>query len=125
MYNVVKTTMKKVGIMVRLIRLCTPSFPATVINPSANARARVPASVDKSPQLNTPRDNLGDITFESKDIFTPAQIAKPSKICLVLISFSLFASHSLTAASQTSRSIYTQHLCQNIKSHQMATASTI
>lgn len=75
--------------MVRLIRLWTPSFPATVINPSANARARVPASVDKSPQLNTPRDNLGDITFESKDIFTPAQIAKPRKICLVLTSLPL------------------------------------
>lgn len=94
MYNVVKTTMKKVGIMVRLIRLWTPSFPATVINPSANARARVPASVDKSPQLNTPRDNLGDITFESKDIFTPAQIATPRKICLVLTSLSLFVSLS-------------------------------
>lgn len=82
--------------MVRLIRLWTPSFPATVINPSAKARARVPASVDKSPQLKTPRDNLGDITFESKDMFTPAQIATPRNPFLVLTSLSLSHSLSLT-----------------------------
>lgn len=101
--------------MVRLIRLWTPSFPATVINPSAKARARVPASVDKSPQLKTPRDNLGDITFESKDMFTPAQIATPRNPFLVLTSLSLsfFVAHSPTASSQTSRSIYRQHLGQN------------
>jgi hypothetical protein len=50
------------------------------MRPSASALARVPASVDKSPQLNTPLDNRGDITFDSNDIFTPAKfIYTPQK----------------------------------------------
>lgn len=71
MYTVVNTTMKKVGIIVKLTRSATPALPAMVIIPSAKARASVPASVERSPQLNTPLDSLGDMAFDNSDMFTP------------------------------------------------------
>ncbi len=73
MYNVENTIIKSVGIIVKFSKLASPPLPTTVMRPSASALARVPASVDKSPQLNTPLDNRGDITFDSNDIFTPAK----------------------------------------------------
>lgn len=68
--------MKNVGIIVKLSRLPTPALPTTVINPSAKALASVPASVERRPQLKTPRDNREDITFERSDMFTPAPHTK-------------------------------------------------
>ncbi len=73
MYKVENTIIKSVGIIVKFSKLASPPLPTTVMRPSASALARVPASVDKSPQLNTPLDNRGDITFDSNDIFTPAK----------------------------------------------------
>ncbi len=66
-------------------KLALPPLPMTLMSPSASALARVPASVDKSPQLKTPLDNRGDITFDSNDIFTPAHSLPKRKHQIVTI----------------------------------------
>jgi hypothetical protein len=68
----VTTTIKKVGIIEKLSKFFSPAQPVTVMSPSAIVLARVPASVERKPQLKTPRESRGDITFDNSDIFTPA-----------------------------------------------------
>jgi hypothetical protein len=58
--------------MEKLSKFCSPAQPVMVMSTSAIVLARVPVSVDRNPQLNTPWDRRGDITFDRSDTFTPA-----------------------------------------------------
>lgn len=60
------------GSSVTLRSLPMPRYPAAVIVPSANTRANVPASVERSPPLYVPRERRDDITLDRRDRFTPA-----------------------------------------------------
>lgn len=54
--------------------LLCPRYPAIVIVASAITRARVPASVDRSPPLYVPRERRDDMTLERRDKLTPTKV---------------------------------------------------
>ena len=74
MKTIVPNTIPSVGSIVKFKKLSIPPLPTTVIKTSATARAIVPASVERNPQLNIPLERRGDIILASNDISTPAQV---------------------------------------------------
>ena len=65
--------MTREGMRVRFRSLLSPRYPINVMVVSATTLASVPASVERRPLLNVPRDRLDDMVRERSDRFTPVK----------------------------------------------------